>query len=60
MAGKRAGADPAHGQPYQNLVELARSEEALPLSAIAAVPFSELADGCIENFVPCRVLRKKN
>jgi len=36
----------------KNLVELARSEEALPPSAIAAVPFSELADGCIENFRP--------
>jgi two-component system sensor histidine kinase CiaH len=33
-------------------VELARSEEALPPSAVAAVPFSELAEGCIENFRP--------
>ena len=36
----------------KNLVELARSEEALPPSAVAAVPFSELAEGCIENFRP--------
>ena len=36
----------------KNLVELARSEEALPPSAVATVPFSELADGYIENFRP--------
>ena len=36
----------------KNLVELARSEETLPPSAVAAVPFSALAEGCIENFRP--------
>ena len=36
----------------KNLVEPARSEEDLPVSAVTEVPLSEIMQTCVQTFIP--------
>ena len=42
----------------KNLVEPARSEEDLPVSAVTEVPLSEIMQTCVQTFIPQK--KKKN
>lgn len=36
----------------ENLIEPARSEEDLPMSAVTEVPLSEIVQTCVQTFIP--------
>ena len=43
----------------KNLVEPARSEEDLPVSAVTEVPLSEIMQTCVQTFIPLAELKNK-
>ena len=43
----------------KKLIEPARSEEDLPVSAVTAVPLSEIVQNCVQNFIPLAESKNK-
>ena len=43
----------------KNLVEPARSEEDLPVSAVTEVPLSEIMQTCVQTFIPLAESKSK-
>ena len=43
----------------KNLVEPARSEEDLPVSAVTEVPLSEIMQTCVQTFIPLAESKNK-
>ena len=43
----------------KNLIEPARSEEDLPVSAVTAVPLSEIVQTCVQTFIPLAESKNK-
>lgn len=43
----------------KNLIEPSRSEEDLPVSAVAEVPLSEIVQTCVQTFIPLAESKNK-
>ena len=59
VVGCFARADCPHGRPDQKPDRAARSEKDLPVSAVTAVPLSEIVQTCVQTFIPLAESKNK-